>query len=114
MKRGVLTVLLAIAVLSPISRPTYAALPLLNIDGDGGGAIVPWAYLSNPTEERLFGMPSASAWTWWSDDYTFYFTGAALTVANRVEFGLAYQKADIDELRDDLRRDSELPLVAPR
>lgn len=111
MKKAVFAAaLLAAIALIPVNRPAYAGLPLLNIDGDGGGAIVPWAYLSNPAGEGMFGKPAFSAWRWSSDDYTFDFLGVALTVANRVEFGLAYQRADVDDLRDDLKADSAAAL----
>jgi len=106
MKKMACSALLASSLLIPFGQSAFANIPLLNIEGEGGGAIVPWAYVSNPSTDGGIGMPAASIWTWVSDSYTINFWPVAVTVGDRLEFGFAYQNLDISTLKSDLRSDS--------
>ncbi len=106
MKKTACTALLASSLLIPFGQSAFANIPLLTIEGEGGGAIVPWAYVSNPSTDGGIGKPAVSLWTWVSDSYTINFWPVAVTVGDRLEFGFAYQNLDISTLKSDLRNDS--------
>jgi len=106
MKKTIRSALLASAMLLPFGQSAFAGIPLLNIEGEGGGAIVPWAYVSNPSTDGGVGMPAVSMWTWVSDSYTINFWPVAVTIGDSLELGVAYQNLDTSTLRDDLKSDS--------
>ncbi len=106
MKKTACSMLLASSLLVPFGQSAFANIPLLTIDSGGGGAIVPWAYISNAPKDGGVGMPSASIWTWVSDSYTINFWPVAVSIGDRLEFGFAYQNLDISTLKSDLRGDS--------
>jgi len=106
MKKIACTALLASSLLVPFGQSAFANIPILTIEGEGGGAIVPWAYTSNAAKDGGIGMPAASIWTWVSDSYTINFWPVAVSIGDRLEFGVAYQNLDISTLKDDLRGDS--------
>ncbi|MFC1684365.1 DUF3034 family protein [Pseudomonadota bacterium] len=110
MKKTIRSALLASAMLLPFGQSAFAGIPLLNIDGEGGGAIVPWAYISNPTDGGVGA--AASMWTWVSDSYTINFWPVAVTIGDSLELGVAYQNLDTSTLRDDLKGDSFAALGA--
>lgn len=113
MKKMLIVFLLAVTCLFFGVQRSEAGIPLLNIEGSGGGAIVPWAYIANPPKDgQQIGMPSAGAWFWTSSDYDFYFLNAAISPHKRVELGIAYANLDISELRSDLKADSLAALGA--
>jgi len=114
MKKTACSMLLASSLLIPFGQSAFANIPLLNIDGDGGGAIVPWAYISNASKDGGVGMPAASIWTWVSDSYTINFWPVAVSIGDRIELGFAYQNLDISTLKSDLRSDSTDALAALR
>ncbi|MBI4687868.1 MAG: DUF3034 family protein [Nitrospirae bacterium] len=93
-------------------KQASAGVPLLNIEGEGGGGIVPWAYLINPSKDGGIGNPSIGAWTWISNGYTINFWTAGISVMPRLELGFAWQNIDITTLRDDLKGDSQIALGA--
>jgi hypothetical protein len=105
MKKTIRSALLASAMLLPFGQSAFAGIPLLNIEGEGGGAIVPWAYISNPSADGGVGA-AASMWTWVSDSYTINFWPVAFTIGDSLELGIAYQNLDTSTLRDDLKGDS--------
>ncbi len=106
MKKTACSMLLASSLLVPFGQSALANIPLLTIDSGGGGAIVPWAYISNAPKDGGVGMPSASIWTWVSDSYTINFWPVAVSIGDRLELGFAYQNLDISTLKSDLRGDS--------
>ncbi|MCF6356042.1 MAG: DUF3034 family protein [Candidatus Polarisedimenticolaceae bacterium] len=106
MKKTACSMLLASSLLVPFGQSAFANIPLLTIDSGGGGAIVPWAYISNAPKKGGIGMPAASIWTWVSDSYTINFWPVAVSIGDRLELGFAYQNLDISTLRSDLRNDS--------
>ena len=112
MKKITRSVLLASSLLVPFGQSALANIPLLNIEGEGGGAIVPWAYVSNASKDGGVGMPAASIWTWVSDSYTINFWPVAVSIGDRLELGFAYQNLDISTLKSDLRSDSSAALTA--
>ena len=80
-----------------------AGPPFLNIEGEGGGGINPFAYLINPPAEgEIFGRPSISAWEWIGNGYNFSFQSIAINIGNRAEIGFGAYDLDISDLRDDL------------
>jgi len=106
MKKIACSALLASSLLVPFGQSAFANIPLLTIEGEGGGAIVPWAYTSNASKDGGIGMPAGSIWTWVSDSYTINFWPVAVSIGDRLELGFAYQNLDISTLKDDLRGDS--------
>ena len=110
MKKIACSALLASSLLVPFGQSAFANIPLLNIEGEGGGAIVPWAYTSNASKDGGVGMPAASIWTWVSDSYTINFWPVAVSIGDRIELGFAYQNLDISTLKSDLRDDSYVAL----
>ncbi|MBI4688016.1 MAG: DUF3034 family protein [Nitrospirae bacterium] len=110
-KRG-LTFFIMTALVFVLNTQAKAGVPLLNIEGEGGGGIVPWAYLINPAKDGKIGNPSLGAWTWISNGYTINFWTAGISVSDRVELGFAWQNLDISTLRDDLKGDSQIALGA--
>ena len=67
------------------------------LEGAGGGGLVPWAVLAGYGTETEMGA-SASATAVRSDDYTLRSLGAAWTWRNRVEVSVAQQELDIGSL----------------
>ncbi len=114
MKKTACSMLLASSLLVPFGQSAFANIPLLTIDSGGGGAIVPWAYISNAPKKGGIGMPAASIWTWVSDSYTINFWPVAVSIGDRLELGFAYQNLDISTLKSDLRGDSAAALGANR
>ncbi len=113
MKRMLVVFFVAVTFLLFGVQRSEAGIPLLNIEGSGGGGIVPWAYLINPPKDgQQIGMPSAGAWYWASSDYNFTFLNAAISPHKRVELGITYANLDISELRSDLKADSLAALSA--
>ncbi len=110
MVKRVLTFFIMAALVFVLNTQAKAGVPLLNIEGEGGGGIVPWAYLINPAKDGKIGSPSLGAWTWISSGYTINFWTAGISLTDRVELGFAWQNLDITQLRDDLRGDSYLAL----
>jgi len=106
MKKIACSALLASSLLVPFGQSAFANIPILTIEGEGGGAIVPWAYTSNASKDGGIGMPAGSIWTWVSDSYTINFWPVAVSIGDRLELGFAYQNLDISTLKDDLRGDS--------
>ncbi len=106
MKKTACSMLLASSLLVPFGQSAFANIPLLTIDSGGGGAIVPWAYISNAPKGGGVGMPAGSIWTWVSDSYTINFWPVAVSIGDRIELGIAYQNLDISTLKSDLRSDS--------
>lgn len=89
-----------------------AGVPLLNIEGEGGGGIVPWAYTINPAKDGSIGRPALGVWTWISNGYTINFWTAGMSLTDRIEVGFAWQNLDITTLRSDLKDDSGRALGA--
>ena len=112
MKQGILALFCALLIISLSYRPSEAGVPLLDIEGEGGGAFVPWAYLINPPKDGEVGKPALGAYIWVSSDYTFTFLNAAFSPHKKVELGISYETLDISELRSDLRRDSLIAVGA--
>ncbi|MFC1602385.1 DUF3034 family protein [Pseudomonadota bacterium] len=110
MKKIACSALLASSLLVPFGQSAFANIPILTIEGEGGGAIVPWAYTSNASKDGGIGMPAGSIWTWVSDSYTINFWPVAVSIGDRLELGVAYQNLDISTLRSDLRNDSSSAL----
>jgi len=106
MKKIACSALLASSLLVPFGQSAFANIPILTIEGEGGGAIVPWAYTSNASKDGGIGMPAGSIWTWVSDSYTINFWPVAVSIGDRLELGFAYQNLDISTLKSDLRNDS--------
>ncbi|MFK7888993.1 MAG: DUF3034 family protein [Gammaproteobacteria bacterium] len=67
------------------------------LEGAGGGGLVPWAVLTGYGTETEWGA-SASATRVRSDDYTLTSLGTALTWRNRIEVSIARQELDIGSL----------------
>jgi len=85
------------------TETSFAGPPFLNIEGEGGGGINPFAYLINPPAEgEIFGRPSISAWEWIGNGYNFSFQSTAINIGNRAEIGFGAYDLDISDLRDDL------------
>ncbi|MBI5894158.1 MAG: DUF3034 family protein [Deltaproteobacteria bacterium] len=112
MKRKSFAILAAIFMFFVMSRAANAGIPLLNIEGEGGGGIVPWAYLINAPKDGAIGKPSLGAWTWISNGYTINFWTLGWSPMDRLELGFAWQNLDITTLRDDLKGDSQIALGA--
>jgi hypothetical protein len=89
-----------------IALPSKAAPPLLSVDGTGGGAISPMAYVINPiTEERggllgsnWIGKPKVGVYVLGAPtaDIMLYVPGFAMSFFNRVEIGYSYVYADLE------------------
>ena len=99
LKRALIVGILALG----LTGTANAGPPFLNIEGEGGGGISPWAYLINPPEKgKMIGKPSIAAWQWIGNGYNFTFQSIAMNLFNRVELGFGVMDLDISEMRDDL------------
>jgi hypothetical protein len=92
----------------PASKPAPAegpGLPVHTIEGVGGGAITPTAYLVNPApNDGAIGLPSLSA-TYVNLEHGKNLETAAITetLFGRVELGFSPNRLGIGDLHDDIK-----------
>ena len=78
-------------------------LPFHTIEGYGGGAITPIAYLVNPaTDDSAFGLPSFAASYVTAGEKNLLALTATETLWGRLELGYGYDKFGIGTLDDDI------------
>ncbi len=78
----------------------------MNIEGIGGGGIVPGAYRVNrPKEGEIFGKPSISNWDVIGineNGNNIYTNGISLSFLDRFEIGYVHEMIDFNRLRNNL------------
>jgi hypothetical protein len=87
----------------PAAAPAPAAppLPFHTIEGYGGGAITPIAYLVNPAADgQTFGLPSAAVSYVTAGHKSLAAYTITETLLDRVEFGYGYDKFGVGTLDD--------------
>ena len=78
-------------------------LPFHTIEGYGGGAITPIAYLVNPAaDDGVFGLPSAAVSYVTAGEKNLLALTVTETLWGRVELGYGYEKFGIGTLDDDI------------
>ncbi len=100
--------LLAVVSVGTIATPAWAAQGRLlatggasQVEGAGGGGLVPWATLSGyGTREQEGGAVFATRVD--TGDYALDVQGAAFTFGNRLELSVARQRLDLGQLRRQL------------
>ena len=101
---GVLAALGVIAIAAPARAGQGKLLATggaSQVEGAGGGGLVPWATLSGyGTREQHGGAVFATRVD--TGDYALDVQGAAFTLGNRLELSLARQRLDLGELRRQL------------
>src|SRR5665648_209786 len=93
-----------------------AGPPLTNIEGVGGVAFNPLAYVANPVgkdETGLFGStavskPNVGAWyiSLPDSDISWGAAGVNISFFNRLELGYGYEKVDVDALPDKIDKNN--------
>lgn len=105
---GLLPALLLALLVGAMPAPAMAGQGKLlatggasQVEGGGGGGLVPWATLSGyGTREQQGGAAFATRVD--TGDYTLDVQGAAYTFGNRLELSVARQRLDLGELRRQL------------
>ena len=88
-------------------KPASCAPPFMNIEGVGGGGIVPGAYLVNPPADgNMMGKPALSQWSIIGGENNIYTVGFAFSFAKRFELGYVLEYNDFRRLKRQLKRDS--------
>ncbi|MCK9295460.1 MAG: DUF3034 family protein [Desulfobulbaceae bacterium] len=116
MKRGITGLLIGgLFVLGDMS-PALAGPPLTNVEGVGGVALNPLAYVANPIgkdEAGLFGStvvskPNVGAWhiSLPESDIDWNAAGINISFLNRIEIGYSHESVDIDALNDTVDKDN--------
>jgi len=80
-------------------------LPFHSIEGYGGGAITPMAYLVNPgPKDTIFGLPSAAFSEVIAGSKGLQSLSFTETIFRRIELGYAIERFGTGTLEDDIRR----------
>ena len=83
---GITTVIFSIFIASS----AIAGVPVVNIEGEGGGGLVPWAYLTNPPEEgKILGRPTVGATYIFPQNFNVNIYHFNETITDRLELGFA-------------------------
>ncbi|NOY54144.1 MAG: DUF3034 family protein [Deltaproteobacteria bacterium] len=73
-----------------VTRSAIAGPPVVNIEGEGGGGLVPWAYLTNPPADgQLFGNPSVGSTYIFPQNFNVNVYHFNETISDRLELGFA-------------------------
>jgi len=103
MKKGAIILsLLSILFTSGLS---YPGAPMINLEGVGGGGLVPGAYLLNPPkDDQKIGTPAIAQWCVLGTDTNMYSTGIGFSFFDRFELGYARVILDYNRIRSDIRK----------
>ncbi|MCW8109863.1 DUF3034 family protein [Alteromonas ponticola] len=100
----------AVALISISSSNTFAAegkligtAGLIQVEGSGGGGIVPWATLAGyDSRDQISATSSATQVD--VDDYRLTMLSASVSVYDRLEFSVAHQRFDLKSLGGDIKQ----------
>ena len=82
--------LIALLISLLMSGYAMAGVPVVNIEGEGGGGLVPWAYLTNPPAQgKLFGMPMVGATYIFPQNFNVTVYHLNETITDRLEVGFS-------------------------
>jgi hypothetical protein len=88
---------------SAAPAPSAPPLPFHTIEGYGGGAITPIAYLVNPAAEgEVFGLPSAAVSYVHAGEKNLWAFTVTETLWDRLELGYGYDRFGVGTLDDDI------------
>lgn len=114
-KKGTCLLIGGLFVLVGVS-PAFAGPPLTNVEGVGGVALNPLAYVANPIgkdETGLFGSsivskPNIGAWhiSLPASDINWEAAGVNISFFNRLELGYSHESVDIDALHGQVDKDN--------
>jgi hypothetical protein len=103
-------------VLGDMSSAALAGPPLTNVEGVGGVALNPLAYVANPIgkdETGLFGSsvvskPNVGVWhiSLTESDIDWNAVGINISFLNRIELGYSHESVEIDALNDTIDKDN--------
>ena len=89
----------AAAVLLLVPAAGRAAVPVMNIEGEGGGGLVPWAYLTNPPAQgEILGGPTVAATYIFPQNFNVNVYHINQSVTDRVELGYSRTVFDTTNL----------------
>lgn len=116
MKREVTGLLIGGVFALGAASSAFAGPPLTNVEGVGGVALNPLAYVANPVgkdETGLFGStavskPNVGAWyiSLPDSDISWGSTGVNMSFFNRLELGYSYELVDVDALPDKIDKNN--------
>lgn len=101
--------LLAVALFYVLMLTAHSAIagpPVMNIEGEGGGGLIPWAYLTNPPAEgQVFGKPTVGATYIFPQNFNVNVYHLNETITDRLELGYARTVFDTTNLLGAVRVD---------
>ncbi|NOY53239.1 MAG: DUF3034 family protein [Deltaproteobacteria bacterium] len=90
MKRVIHLLSLVLLFVFLLSASAIAGPPVVNIEGEGGGGLIPWAYLTNPpVEGKTFGRPTVGATYIFPQNFNVNVYHFNETITDRLELGFA-------------------------
>lgn len=102
MKRG--ATLLSLLFVLFTSGLSYSGGPMINLEGVGGGGLVPGAYLLNPPgNDKQLGTPAIAQWCVLGVDSNMYSSGIGFSFLDRLEVGYAHVILDYNRIRSDIQ-----------
>jgi hypothetical protein len=97
-RRSMLAVALSAAIFL-IASQAMAGVPIFNIEGEGGGGLITWAYLTNPPKDgAMIGKPSVGATYIFPTNFQLSIYHLNETITDRLELGYTRSVFDTSSL----------------